>query len=233
MKTTRVTTGSAQGKGASMMMSKASAIAEKTRQLSIEKMDDGEQGHVRLRRQDANFKIGQTKVDGLGDGPIALENTCPMPIDKVDEHVYIGNKFGAEELTYLKNNGITHVLNTANELPNYHEQRSGIRYLHLSLNDDPTPHVENLLKVLEPSNQFIINAIASNPRSKILVHCAAGISRSASVVIYYLMKKHSIGFDDALKMLKSKRLWVKPNEWYESQLRDAQTIIENETGKLL
>lgn len=157
----------------------------------------------------------------------------PMPIDRVDDHVFIGNRIGAEELAYLKNNGITHIINTANELPNFHEASTGIRYMKLTLNDDPRPSVENLLKMLEPTYAFISHAVSSNPKARVFVHCAAGISRSASIVIYYLMKKNSIGFETALMRLKGKRQWVNPNPWYCSQLRDAQTIIENESGKLL
>lgn len=41
--------------------------------------------------------------------------------------------------------------------------------------------------------------------SNILVHCLAGVSRSVSLVLAYLMKHKNMGFDDAFYMVKSKR----------------------------
>lgn len=257
MKTSKVVVGNAGSQGASMMMSKGSSMAEKTRQMQKEggpllgppvsspglpglgQRMIGERVNVTkepFTRPSVGTKDSTTPVDieeFVREPLLNLSNISPMPIDRVDDHVYIGNRIGAEELTYLKNNKITHIINTANEIPNYHESTTGIRYMKLTLNDDPRPSVENLLKMLEPTYSFIVNAISSNPNARILVHCAAGISRSASIVIYYLMKKNLMSFETATEYLKKHRQWINPNAWYCSQLKDAQTIIENESGKLL
>lgn len=39
----------------------------------------------------------------------------------------------------------------------------------------------------------------------ILVHCHAGVSRSAAVVCAYLMKKHKWTLDQALSFMRTKR----------------------------
>ena len=63
---------------------------------------------------------------------------------------------------------------------------------------------------------FITEALSSG--GKILVHCVAGISRSASCVIAYLMKSKQIGYEEALAMTKAKRFCVEPNDAFVRQL---------------
>jgi protein-tyrosine phosphatase len=41
-----------------------------------------------------------------------------------------------------------------------------------------------------------------------------GVSRSASCVIMYIMKKFRVGYEDALEFVKSKRQIVEPNEGF-------------------
>jgi protein-tyrosine phosphatase len=61
----------------------------------------------------------------------------------------------------------------------------------------------------ERAHQVIDEALQNN--EKILVHCRAGISRSATIVISYIMKSQRMKFEDALKFVKSKRRIVSPN----------------------
>ena len=63
--------------------------------------------------------------------------------------------------------------------------------------------------------------------NNVLVHCMAGISRSASLVIYYFMKKYNINFDDALKMVKGKRNIINPNDSFKLQLKQFQKNYHN------
>ena len=45
----------------------------------------------------------------------------------------------------------------------------------------------------------------------VLVHCAAGVSRSATIVLSYLMKRNLMSRDKAYEYLKSKRNVIHPN----------------------
>ena len=53
---------------------------------------------------------------------------------------------------------------------------------------------------------------------KILVHCAAGASRSATVVIAYIMWIKKMPFKEALEFVHKKRQIVRPNPAFKDQL---------------
>lgn len=66
-----------------------------------------------------------------------------------------------------------------------------------------------------------LNAIElhkSNPKNKVLVHCAMGKSRSASMIIMFLMKKFSLPFKLAVQLLKSRREKIDINNGFIAQL---------------
>ena len=53
----------------------------------------------------------------------------------------------------------------------------------------------------------------------VLVHCYHGKSRSAALVLAFLMAKYRLGVDEALALLKRKRSVVSPNPGFMAQLR--------------
>lgn len=53
---------------------------------------------------------------------------------------------------------------------------------------------------------------------KIFIHCAAGVSRSASFTIAFLMKKMQLSFQEALEFVRKGRKYVNPNSGFRSQL---------------
>lgn len=55
---------------------------------------------------------------------------------------------------------------------------------------------------------------------KVFVHCAAGVSRSASFVIAYLMKSKLMPYLDAYALVKCKRPIIKPNSGFVKQLEE-------------
>jgi protein-tyrosine phosphatase len=65
--------------------------------------------------------------------------------------------------------------------------------------------------------ELITTAVREHKR--ILVHCAAGISRSPSLVIGYFMRAHNWSYDQAYEHVKCARKRVAPNIGFESQLR--------------
>lgn len=59
----------------------------------------------------------------------------------------------------------------------------------------------------------------------VLVHCYAGISRSATIVIAYLMKKKRWTMYRAINFVRSRRLIINPNIFFIYQLQDYQLTL--------
>ena len=70
--------------------------------------------------------------------------------------------------------------------------------------------------LIDITYSYIDNCLKNN--KNVLVHCMAGVSRSASVVIYYLMRRYNMSFQDARDYLTSRRGIVQPNAAFEVQL---------------
>ena len=68
---------------------------------------------------------------------------------------------------------------------------------------------ENLLLHFPTGIKFVDQAMEQ--KQKILVHCMAGQSRSASMVLAYLITKQGMTLSDALMAVRQKRPSVMPN----------------------
>lgn len=65
---------------------------------------------------------------------------------------------------------------------------------------------------------FIDECVAAGGR--LLIHCVAGKSRSATILIAYLMETHNHSFETAWSLCKEKRPLINPNKGFISQLKD-------------
>jgi len=72
---------------------------------------------------------------------------------------------------------------------------------------------ENLQQYFHSSIQFIKKAIEAG--GSVFVHCYAGVSRSATIVIAYLMSEHNYEMYEAISFTKSKRTVVFPNPGFQ------------------
>jgi atypical dual specificity phosphatase/dual specificity phosphatase 12 len=60
-----------------------------------------------------------------------------------------------------------------------------------------------------------------------LVHCYAGISRSASIIISYLMKKYNWSYEKAYNYVKNKRPIINPNRGFKKQLIQYENYLKS------
>ncbi|XP_058245309.1 dual specificity protein phosphatase 26-like isoform X2 [Hemibagrus wyckioides] len=90
----------------------------------------------------------------------------------------------------------------------------GITYLGIEAHDSPA---YDMSVNFNTGAEFIHNALRTG--GKILVHCHVGVSRSATIVLAYLMLKHNMTLVEAVNTVKQGR-GIIPNRGFIRQLVD-------------
>ena len=62
-------------------------------------------------------------------------------------------------------------------------------------------------------------------KGSVLVHCYAGVSRSASVVIAYLMQEKDMLFQEAFQFASKRRPVIFPNMGFQRQLCEFEKLL--------
>ena len=101
---------------------------------------------------------------------------------KILDNIFQGSQVCSEYENNLKELGITHILVAGINL-NKHFPDS-FTYLQLEMIDDEE---EDVFKYFDDIYEFIDNCIEN--KGKILIHCMAGLSRSTTCTLVYLIKK--------------------------------------------
>ncbi|XP_060567203.1 probable dual specificity protein phosphatase DDB_G0281963 [Ruditapes philippinarum] len=135
-------------------------------------------------------------------------------MDRVgDMCIYIGDREDAESLQNSNEAGITHIV-TVDKYPLKWIEENGIfRYLYHQCLDMETT---DLLSQFKHMFNFIDEADKQN--GKVLIHCLAGMSRSSTIAVGYLMYKSKIPLEVAMHIVKQYRKKIKPNEGFMRQL---------------
>jgi protein-tyrosine phosphatase len=95
------------------------------------------------------------------------------------------------------------------------------QYLKLDLVDDVSPTTMAILETqLEETCKFIDSARKSEDGRTVLVHCWQGVSRSATIVIAFLMYSEGLSLDEAHKQVKASRSMIAPNPAFKHFLKD-------------
>nr|XP_020469410.1 dual specificity protein phosphatase 8 isoform X2 [Monopterus albus] len=148
--------------------------------------------------------------------PMSLSQPC-LPVANVGPtrilpHLYLGSQKDVLNKDLMAQNGITYVLNASNTCPKP-DFISESHFMRIPVNDN---YCEKLLPWLDKTNEFIDKAKVSNCR--VIVHCLAGISRSATIAIAYIMKTMGLSSDDAYRFVKDRRPSISPNFNFLGQL---------------
>jgi len=156
-----------------------------------------------------------TNLGGMYKLPVAGRVSKPASCNEILPRLYLGDiciATNKEEITRL---GITDMITIEiRPLDASYLAQTVKRYLYINVMDHSK---QDILSHFEASNEFIESALKT-PSNKVYVHCVAGVSRSASLVIAYIMKTRSMDYTEAHSLVQQKRKVIDPNEGFVRQL---------------
>eukprot|EP00656_Telonema_subtile_P017315 TRINITY_DN1926_c0_g1_i5.p1 TRINITY_DN1926_c0_g1~~TRINITY_DN1926_c0_g1_i5.p1 ORF type:complete len:269 (+),score=55.18 TRINITY_DN1926_c0_g1_i5:93-899(+) len=127
--------------------------------------------------------------------------------------ICLGSVHGTRDRKIFEQYNITHVLTVAsNCVPE--KKFDDVKYLLFDLPDCPT---HTIYHVFKEGLEFMRQAIES--KGTVFVHCGRGVSRSATLVIAYLMHYEGKMFQEALTIVNRQRRCAYPNIGFQLQLQ--------------
>jgi len=172
---------------------------------------------------EAKGLVSESKGSGSNRAISVYKSTSKKPSSKkldklpkgitevLENFLYQGSARDAKDLAELQKRSIKNILNVTKEWPN--KPTKGIKCYTLPLEDILD---ETVLPVLP--NAFAIIDKIWKQKEKILVHCVAGKSRSAAVIIAYLMHHHGWPLQVSYNYLIQRRDIVLVNHSFMLQL---------------
>ncbi|XP_068959686.1 dual specificity protein phosphatase 22 isoform X2 [Petaurus breviceps papuanus] len=143
-------------------------------------------------------------------------------MNKILPGLYIGNFKDARDAEQLSKNKVTHILSIHDsarpmlEVPYpWSKDLLGLKYLCIPAADSPS---QNLTRHFKESIRFIHECRLRGEGC--LVHCLAGVSRSVTLVVAYIMTITDFGWEDALHMVRAGRSCANPNMGFQKQLQE-------------
>ena len=124
-------------------------------------------------------------------------------IENENIKIYLGSAFNAANYDVLNGLNTTHIINVTNEIPNYHQEY--FNYLQIPIFDNTEGSLQDSFPLID---EFIDN---TQTKKILFVHCYQGASRSASVVLYLLIKYFNYNLEEAQLFLNEKHPIVNIN----------------------
>lgn len=123
--------------------------------------------------------------------------------DEIVSGIFLGNEEASQDPNFIKRNRITAIINCTPSVPNKFS-KNGIQYIRLPVDDSLKVGDINKMTAFMP---YIVETLRELilKKHRVLVHCHAGMQRSAAVVSAYLMQYHGMTPMQSIRFIISKR----------------------------
>lgn len=129
---------------------------------------------------------------------------------EITDFVFLGSQDSCEE-SVISEYCFKYILSVGVDAPYKHQN---VIYSFIECLDLPESKLQGILDHCIP---FIKTAVSHC--SNILIHCNAGVSRSATVVIAYMMLVENLSYTEAYTIVKNARNCINPNVGFVKQLQ--------------
>lgn len=126
--------------------------------------------------------------------------------------IFQGDRKAAADCDLLKKNDIRLVVNCSNHLPN---SCPSLIYHNIKIND--TPEEQFGIRLCDAAK--LIESFAKNNEGNVLIHCNAGMSRSSTVTLAFMVLIMEMKLNMAFSMLKQRRSYANPNPGFWVELK--------------
>ncbi|KAH7714251.1 Protein C04F12.8 [Aphelenchoides avenae] len=140
-------------------------------------------------------------------------------ISEINDHLYLSGA-GVLRPEKIKQKKIACVVNATTEEPNAY--LPGVDYMKIRIEDNPYARLDHYF-------DMVADKIRADRGGKTLVHCMAGVSRSASLCIVYLIKYERMSLRQAYHYVKSARPIIRPNVGFWKQMVDYERKLRGHT----
>lgn len=137
----------------------------------------------------------------------------------IPKFLYLGNELDAKDKHALKGKKITDIMNVTSQVSFFYENL--FNYYRIPASDSDK---QNLSQYFDEAFQIIESV--RNRKGRIFIHCWAGVSRSSTIVMMYLMKTKNMDVLEALKYVQERRPIADPNLNFLGQLSVMSTRQE-------
>ncbi|CAK91998.1 unnamed protein product (macronuclear) [Paramecium tetraurelia] len=158
------------------------------------------------------------RLQNQRDDPIS----CIIEPSKMLGGLYLGNMEAASDPYTLSQYQIKAILTVCPQsIPS--STKIKLNFYHQCMADDEDSY--QISKHFDETFRFIE---ASRKSTNVLVHCQMGISRSAVIVLAYLVKKELMGAREALEYVEKRRSIIFPNNGFLRQLGAFERQVFND-----
>ncbi|XP_060067093.1 dual specificity protein phosphatase 19-like [Ylistrum balloti] len=192
----------------------------------------------------SNLKKTDTKVTTAGgesfieshdtDGKVVSKTTIgqsygfvgwgipDMQVGEILPGLLLSSQDVACDQEVLHNYNVTHILNVATFVDEHFPK--SFTYKSIKIDDHPDFPIS---KKFDEAFKFIDKGRGTD-EGVVLVHCNAGVSRAATIVIAYVMSREGMTLQHAYSHVKDKRPAIRPNDGFQSQLKAYAEELKNQ-----
>ncbi|KAJ7752922.1 protein-tyrosine phosphatase-like protein [Mycena metata] len=160
----------------------------------------------------------QTKTPAAASAPTASTPANGSADPASTGALYLGSIEAAHNPDLLRTHHITHLVQVLEVPWMPQSDADGFACHRIDLEDRSSAALQ---QHLAPACDYIRASLARG--DNVLVHCQQGVSRSASIVIAYLIRDRAMSYDAAFDFVKQRRQCIQPNSGFVKTLREWET----------